>query len=168
MVRALLAFKRGEPRVCAMVKAPSPEEEDRRRVCREGEILIAERVKHVNRIKGLLFSQGISGYVPLRKNRRIRLTELQTVMAALSQPIVSPGTSCTWLFSEIESDGDTLFGLCDLGMGEPELGYASFSEMTSIRIRLGTVIERDLHFKASRPMSEYVIAARVARRIVDV
>ncbi len=64
--------------MCAMVKAPSPEEEDCRRVCRERKILIAERVKHVNRIKGLFFSQGISGYEPLRKNRRTRLTELQT------------------------------------------------------------------------------------------
>ncbi len=68
-----------------------------------------------------------------------------------------PGTGCTWLFSEIEQDGDTLFGLCDLGHGEPELGYASFSEMTSIRTRLGTVIERDLHWKAKAPMSAYII-----------
>ena len=35
LLRALLAYKRGEPRVCAMVTAPSPEEEDRRRLCRE-------------------------------------------------------------------------------------------------------------------------------------
>ena len=63
LVRALLAYKRGEPRVCAMVKAPTPEEEDRRRLCRERKVLIAERVRHVNRVKGLLFSQGISGYV---------------------------------------------------------------------------------------------------------
>ena len=60
MVRALLAYKRGEPRVCAMVKAPTPEEEDRRRLCRERKVLIGERVRHVNRVKGLLFSQGIS------------------------------------------------------------------------------------------------------------
>src|ERR1700682_6701212 len=33
--RALLAYKRGEPRVCAMVRAPTPQEEDRRRICRE-------------------------------------------------------------------------------------------------------------------------------------
>ena len=44
LVRALLAYKRGEPRVCAMVKAPTPEEEDRRRVCRERKVLTAERV----------------------------------------------------------------------------------------------------------------------------
>jgi transposase len=35
LLRTLLAYKRGEPRVCAMVKAPTPEEEDRRRLCRE-------------------------------------------------------------------------------------------------------------------------------------
>jgi transposase len=78
LVRALLAYKRGEPRVCAMVKAPTPEEEDRRRLCRERKVLIAERVRHVNRVKGLLFSQGISGYEPLRRDRRERLNTLQT------------------------------------------------------------------------------------------
>ena len=78
LLRALLAYKRGEPRVCAMVVAPTPEEEDRRRLCRERETLIAERVQHVNRIKGLLFAQGISDYEPLRRNRRARLEELRT------------------------------------------------------------------------------------------
>jgi transposase len=78
LVRALLAYKRGEPRVCAIVKAPTPEEEDCRRVCRERKVLIAERVRHVNRVKGLLFSQGITGYKPLRRDRRQRLEELQT------------------------------------------------------------------------------------------
>ena len=40
--------------------------------------LIAERVEHVNRIKGLLFSQGISSYEPLRRDRRQRLEDLTT------------------------------------------------------------------------------------------
>ena len=78
LLRTLLAYKRGEPRVCAMVIAPSPEEEDRRRLCRERKTLTAERVGHVNRIKGLLFSQGVSGYEPLRHDRRQRLAELKT------------------------------------------------------------------------------------------
>jgi transposase len=77
-VRSLLAYKRGEPRVCSMVKAPTPEEEDQRRLCRERKVLTAERVQHVNRIKGLLFCQGICGYEPLRRDRRERLEELQT------------------------------------------------------------------------------------------
>ena len=78
LVRALLAYKRGEPRVCAMVRAPTPQEEDRRRICRERKTLTAERVEHVNRIKGLLFAQGISDYEPLLRKRRERLEELRT------------------------------------------------------------------------------------------
>ena len=78
LIRALLAYKRGEPCVCAIVRAPTPEEEDRRRLCRELKVLITERVCHVNRIKGLLFAQGIIGYEPLRRDRRERLAELQT------------------------------------------------------------------------------------------
>ncbi len=78
LVRAVLAYKRGEPRVCAMVRVPTPEEEDRRRISRERKALTNERVRHVNRVKGLLFGQGVSGYEPMRRDRRKRLEELQT------------------------------------------------------------------------------------------
>jgi transposase len=78
LVRALLAYKRGEPRVCAMVKAPTPDEEDRRRLSRERKTLMAERIQHVNRIKGLLFAQGIGEYEPLHRNRRDALDRLMT------------------------------------------------------------------------------------------
>jgi transposase len=78
LLRALLAFKRGEPRVCSMVRAPTPPDEDRRRICRERETLIAERIRHVNRIKGLLFSQGIGDYQPLRRDRRRALEAVRT------------------------------------------------------------------------------------------
>jgi transposase len=78
LIRTLLAYKRGEPRVCSMVRVPTPEEEDRRRICRERKALVAERVLHVNRIKGLLFSHGIRGYEPIHRNRRKRLEALTT------------------------------------------------------------------------------------------
>ena len=78
LVRALLAYKRGEPRVCAMVRVPSPEEEDRRRLCRELKTLISERIRHANRLKGVLFAQGVTGYEPRRRDRRERLEELKT------------------------------------------------------------------------------------------
>src|SRR5215207_9267676 len=55
-----------------------PQEEDRRRISRERETLTAERIRHVNRIKGLLFAQGIGDYEPLPRNRRERLEELIT------------------------------------------------------------------------------------------
>jgi transposase len=77
LVRTLLAYKRGEPRVCAMVRVPTPEEEDRRRISRERKTLTAERVAHVNRIKGLLFTHGVE-YEPAHRNRRARLEELRT------------------------------------------------------------------------------------------
>jgi transposase len=78
LLRTLLAWRRGEPRVCAMVVPPSPDEEDRRRTCRERAILLRERIRHVNRIKGLLSGQGIIDYEPLERNRRSRLDELRT------------------------------------------------------------------------------------------
>jgi transposase len=61
-----------------MVRPSSVEEEDRRRICRERQVLIIERTQHINRIKGLLFAQGVTGYEPLRRERRERLEELKT------------------------------------------------------------------------------------------
>lgn len=78
LLRVLMAYKRGEPRVCSMLRVPAPDEEDRRRIGRERKILTAERISHVNRIKGLLFSQGISDYEPLPRDRRQRLEALRT------------------------------------------------------------------------------------------
>ena len=78
LLRTLLAWKRGEPRVCSMVVAPSPEQEDCRRICRERAVLLQERVRHVNRIKGLLSGQGIIDYEPLHRDRREQLDELRT------------------------------------------------------------------------------------------
>src|SRR5688500_6808276 len=76
LLRALMAWTRGERRVCSMV--PSPEDEDRRRPCREGEALVTERIRHTNRIKGLLAGQGILDFDPLRPKHRERLDELNT------------------------------------------------------------------------------------------
>lgn len=78
LIRTLLAYKRGDPRVCSMLRVPAAEDEDRRRICRERKMLVRERTKHINRIKGLLFTQGIRGYEPARRDCRQRLEELQT------------------------------------------------------------------------------------------
>src|SRR3954470_12190921 len=78
LLRTLLAWRRGEPRVCAMVRPPSPEEEDRRRTSRERGTLLEERVRHTNRIKGLLATQGVYDFEPLGKDRRAGLEALRT------------------------------------------------------------------------------------------
>ena len=80
MLRALMAFQRGEEQVFSVVQVPSVEREDARRVHRERERLIKERIQHVNRIKGLLATQGIYDYEPLRRHRRERFEALETAM----------------------------------------------------------------------------------------
>jgi transposase len=78
LLRALMAFCRGEKKVCSMVRVPTRDEEDAKRLSREREQLIKERVRHVNRIKGLCATQGIYDYQPLKANRLERLDELRT------------------------------------------------------------------------------------------
>ena len=78
LLRTLMAFKRGEPRVCAMVVVPSPDEEDQRRLSRERKTMIKERIEHINRIKGLMACQGITGFEPMRANACEKLGELRT------------------------------------------------------------------------------------------
>jgi transposase len=78
LLRALMAWWRGDRAACHMVQVPSVEREDVRRTHRERQRLIAERVQHVNRIKGLLANQGIYDVQPLRRDRWERLDELRT------------------------------------------------------------------------------------------
>ncbi len=78
LLRALIAWCRGDRTACHMVQVPSVEREDARRTHRERQRLIAERVQHVNRVKGLLATQGIYMFQPLRRDRWARLEELRT------------------------------------------------------------------------------------------
>ena len=87
------------------------------------------------------------------------------------QPVVKffdPSGAATWLFTELDpEDGDTLFGLADLGSGNPELGYSSLAEIGAVRCRFGLGIERDFFFRAKYSLSVYAEAARAAGRIVE-
>ncbi len=67
----------------------------------------------------------------------------------------------TWLFTEWDEESDQLFGLCDLGMGFPELGYASLSEMQNMRTKMGwQMIERDIHWQPKMNIGKYTDQAR--------
>ena len=84
------------------------------------------------------------------------------------KPVVklfTPDAQCTWLLTELGLD-DIAFGLCDLGMGTPELGYVSMAELRALRGPLGLPIERDIHFVADKPISAYADEARLRGRIV--
>ena len=78
LLRSLMAYLRGEPKVWSVVRVPSVVEEDDRRLHRERGRLIGERIQHVNRIKGLLAIHGIYDYQPLHRDRMQRLKGLQT------------------------------------------------------------------------------------------
>ena len=79
--------------------------------------------------------------------------------------LFSPTGAATWLITEIV-DEDTLFGLCDLGMGFPELGYVSLQELESVELPFGLKIERDMYFTPDKTLSEYTELARQHQRIV--
>ncbi len=80
--------------------------------------------------------------------------------------LFTPDAGATWLLTELDPyDSDIAFGLCDLGLGYPELGSVRLSEITAVRGKFGLPVERDLYFKADRPLSAYVDEARVLGRI---
>jgi hypothetical protein len=81
--------------------------------------------------------------------------------------LFTPDAQCTWLLTEIDEGTDLLaFGLCDLGMGCPELGYVSLMELRAVRGKLGLPIERDLHFEADKPISAFADEARKRGHII--
>jgi hypothetical protein len=71
-----------------------------------------------------------------------------------------------WLLTELDPDHELAFGLCDLGMGEPELGYVSLTELRTVRGKLGLPIERDLQFDADKTLAAYADEARARGQIV--
>lgn len=75
--------------------------------------------------------------------------------------LFNPAGPGTWLITELDPDGDTMFGLCDLDMGCPELGSVSLREISSVKLPFGLTIERDVFFEGRLPISRW---AEIARR----
>ncbi len=78
----------------------------------------------------------------------------------------NPIGAATWLATELDRDGDTLFGLADLGFGCPELGSFSLSEIEAVRLPFGLGIERDVGFETPHPLSVWAETARRAGSIL--
>lgn len=82
--------------------------------------------------------------------------------------LFTPDAHATWLLTELDSeDGDTAFGLCDLGLGMPALCRMRLSELASVRGPMNLPITRDLYFVARRPLSEYLRLGRLNGSITD-
>ena len=86
------------------------------------------------------------------------------------EPVVklfTPDGNATWLLTELDQTGEYLaVGLCDLGLGEPELGYVSLHELAAARGPLGLPLERDLSFTPTRTIAAFAGLAHEHRRIV--
>ena len=81
--------------------------------------------------------------------------------------LFNPNGGGTWLLTEIAMNNqDLAFGLCDLGMGFPELGWVSIAELKEIRTPFGLGIERDAWFEASKTLTDYTIEATRNFRIM--
>jgi hypothetical protein len=77
-----------------------------------------------------------------------------------------PWGAATWLLTEINPEEPTIaFGLCDLGMGCPEIGSVSLEEIEAVRGPGGLKIERDMYFKAEKSLTAYAEEARRLGRI---
>ena len=81
--------------------------------------------------------------------------------------LFTPDGGCTWLLTELDpEDPDIAFGLCDLGLGHPEVGSVSLSELEAVRGQLNLPVERDLYFTATKTLSAYADEARAHGAIV--
>lgn len=80
--------------------------------------------------------------------------------------LFTPDAAATWLLTELDPSTEILFGLCDLGIGFPELGYVSLAELKSIRGALGLPVERDRYFTADKTLSAYASEASEKGRII--
>ncbi|UVO50164.1 DUF2958 domain-containing protein [Sphingomonas sp. SUN019] len=80
--------------------------------------------------------------------------------------LFNPLGAATWLATALAEDGDTLFGLADLGFGCPELDCFSLSEIAAVRLPFGLGIERDLTFASTVALSVWVASARRAGSIL--
>jgi hypothetical protein len=106
----------------------------------------------------------------LLDNGRAQRAALEQKTGAIDfEPVVklfTPDGNATWLLTELDPNDHLAFGLCDLGLGEPELGYVSLHELSAARGPLGLPLERDLYFASTRTIAVYAELAREHRRIV--
>ncbi|MDM0109373.1 DUF2958 domain-containing protein [Variovorax sp. J22R24] len=79
--------------------------------------------------------------------------------------LFTPDAGATWLLSQFDPERQMAFGLCDLGMGFPELGPVSLADLCVVRGMMNRPIQQDRHFRATQSLSAYAREARLAGRI---
>ncbi|AOW13995.1 hypothetical protein LPB72_00535 [Hydrogenophaga crassostreae] len=103
----------------------------------------------------------------LLANRHARAADAQIDLWPVVR-LFTPDAHATWLLAALDpADGDTAWGLCDVGIGMPELGSIKLSDLAAIVGPQRMPVRRDLHFHAVRPMSEYLRQAQANGSITD-
>ena len=105
----------------------------------------------------------------LVNNHEVNLAAMDTDGDTVDfKPVVklfNPCGAATWLITELDPETNIMFGLCDLGMGFPELGEVSLDELAGIKVSFGLGIERDMGWSADKTLSEYATIASDHRMI---
>jgi transposase len=154
LMRTLLAWLRGEPGVCSMVPIPDVVEEDGRRPVRERQKLIGERLALLNEIDGVLATLGVTGYRPLRQDRRARLAELRTPegdplpanAAARIGRVLDRLELVMTQIAELERARDAVLAE-ETAAGEAETMIRSLARLRGIGAELATVLVREAYVR---------------------
>jgi len=166
MLRTLLAWLRGEPRVCSIVRIADEAEEDARRPGRERERLVGERLRLENRIENLLCLHGIAGFKPRLKKASARLEGLRTyadtplppnAMAELRR-LMARHRLVSDQLREIEAERDRV-----LTVAQPERAERMIqllTELVGLGVETATVLVREMlacrSFRDRRAVASYV------------
>lgn len=82
--------------------------------------------------------------------------------------LFTPDAHATWLLAALDpADGDTAWGVCDVGIGMPALGTIKLSDLASIVGPRQQSVMRDRYFQAVRPLSEYLRLMQENGGIID-
>jgi transposase len=166
LLRTLMAWLRGEPRVCSMAPIPSEADEEARRAYREREDLTGERRSIVNKIDGILATLGIKGYKALRSDRREQLTSLRQpdgdpipqLAKARIERLLDRLELVLRLIEQVESARDAVLKK-DAPADQAERMIRSLAQLRSIGPDFATLLVREAfvrEFRNRRALGGYV------------
>ena len=154
LMRAFLAYLRGEPRVCSMLHVPSPEDEDRKRSSRERERLLKEQTAHTNRIKALLFGQGIRDVMPLKPGfiaslKDMRTGDGRTLPARLSEEIVREHDRLCVAHKQVAAlEAQSKAALCAAAPGSAAAKIMQLVDLKSIGVTSGQELVNEVFYRS--------------------
>ena len=153
LMRTLLAYLRGEPRVCSMVRVPTPEDEDRKRRTRERDQLLKERIIHTNRIKGLLFTQGIRDAMPLKPRFLAELDKMRTgdghpLQPCLKQEILREHERLMLVHKQIKALEAAIHAVhCEPAKGSAEARVVQLAMLRGLGVKNSPVLVNEVYYR---------------------